>query len=226
MSKGSLSMGVCDSIDAPCAYLTILRDPLERFMSHYVYSCLEGSEDRHTWDAEWIADASAKGYAQNGCPLSPVEFHSRVGGMINILAPGANPTTRCAVEAAKRNLRSPCVRFLLLDDLEHGLTEMRRTLPDFSEIGLSEQRSGVSDSAFWETNSSNSFGFGDQPTRRNQSGDKLDAAKKKTARGVHGGFARDDGTDEVASPGNGGVRLRETAVSRAVGRGLANVLGV
>ena len=101
VSKGSLSMGVCDSIDAPCAYLTILRDPLERFMSHYVYSCLEGSEDRHTWDAEWIADASAKGYAQNGCPLSPVEFHSRVGGMINILAPGANPTTRCAVEAAK-----------------------------------------------------------------------------------------------------------------------------
>jgi hypothetical protein len=39
---GALSTGSCDAVDAPCAYLTVLRDPVERFISHYSYLCLEG----------------------------------------------------------------------------------------------------------------------------------------------------------------------------------------
>ena len=42
--KSSLSMGFCDHVDAPCAYLTILRNPMERLMSQYLYSCLEGRD--------------------------------------------------------------------------------------------------------------------------------------------------------------------------------------
>ena len=171
VSKGSLSMGVCDGIDAPCAYLTVLRNPMERFMSHYVYSCLEGSEGMANWDAEWIQDAKRKGYDRTGCPLSPVEFHSRVGGSINLLAPGADPNSQCAVEAAKRNLQSPCVRFLLLDKLEDGLAKMRSTLPDFADIGV--------DAGLGAEQNKKPMPTTDPKTRHNESGDKLDAEKKK-----------------------------------------------
>jgi hypothetical protein len=42
--KGSLAMGFCDVVDAPCAYLTVLRDPVERLFSQYAYLCLQGSK--------------------------------------------------------------------------------------------------------------------------------------------------------------------------------------
>jgi hypothetical protein len=51
VSKGALSIGACDHIDAPCMYLTVLRDPLERYISHYTYLCLEGSEAMTGWKA-------------------------------------------------------------------------------------------------------------------------------------------------------------------------------
>ena len=53
VGKGALSLGVCEYVDAPCAYFTVLRDPFERYMSHYAYLCLEGSEDYTAWDPSW-----------------------------------------------------------------------------------------------------------------------------------------------------------------------------
>jgi hypothetical protein len=120
VSKGSLSMGACDMVDAPCAYLTVLRDPWEKFMSFYQYACLEGSENMGAWTEEWRNEAQSKGYLETGCPASPTQFYRDVGGMVEVLAPGAAPDSHCAVEAAKRNLASPCMRFLLLEDLEGG----------------------------------------------------------------------------------------------------------
>ena len=123
VSKGALSFGSCEHIDAPCAYLTVLRDPMERFVSHYSYLCLEGSEGMTSWDPEWIAEEEK--YRDLGCPASPSEFLGRVGKLTQLFAPGADPESACGVEAAKRNLVSPCVRYLLLDKLDDGLARMR-----------------------------------------------------------------------------------------------------
>ena len=43
--KGMFSMGTCDLVDGPCAYVTVLRHPVERLLSHYKYICLQGSEN-------------------------------------------------------------------------------------------------------------------------------------------------------------------------------------
>ena len=185
VSKGSLSMGACDDIDAPCAYVTVLRDPVERFMSHYAYGCLEGSENKATWDPEWIEQASEKGYEIDGCPASPVEFHARVGDMNSLLAPGADPSSTCAVEAAKRNLRSPCVRFLLLDEFEDGLAQMRRTLPDFADIGAetvlaqNPEQVPANVDASVENVERLKHQAGVIETRRNRSGDRLTLESKR-----------------------------------------------
>ena len=157
VSKGALSMGACDHIDAPCAYLTVLRDPVERYMSHYSYLCLEGSEHMTGWKEAWKSRSAR--YAERGCPADPVQFFDQVGGFVQLFAPGANPNTRCAVEAAKRNLGSGCMRYLLLEKLEDGLARMRATLPDFPDIG-------AEDSEFSEA-------------RRNGSNDRLTPTTRK-----------------------------------------------
>ena len=172
VSKGSLSMGACDAVDAPCAYLTVLRDPWEKFMSFYQYACLEGSENKGSWSEEWRRDATKKGYDVTGCPASPTQFYQNVGGMVEVLAPGAAPDSRCAVEAAKRNLASPCMRFLLLENLEEGLQFMRDGLPDFADIGAEHLTSAAGDAdAQAQAKMVNS--------RRNGSSERMDDAKKK-----------------------------------------------
>ena len=129
--KGALAMGVCDVVHAPCAYLTVLRDPLERLMSQYAYSCLEGSEDRAGWTAEMRANGR--------CDLSPSRYFETRGGAelgVQLLAPRANPSSRCALEAAKANLASGCVRYLLLENLEDGIEKLRtKQAADFAGFG-------------------------------------------------------------------------------------------
>ena len=171
VSKGSLSMGACDVVDAPCAYLTVLRDPWEKFMSFYQYACLEGSENMGAWTDQWREDARAKGYDVNGCPASPTQFYKDVGGMMEVLAPGAAPDSHCAVEAAKRNLASPCMRFLLLEQLEEGLGFMRDTLPDFADIGTERAAPAADAAAQAQAKMVNS--------RRNGSGARMDDAKQR-----------------------------------------------
>ena len=171
VSKGSLSMGACDMVDAPCAYLTVLRDPWEKFMSFYQYACLEGSENMGAWTEEWRNEAQSKGYLETGCPASPTQFYRDVGGMVEVLAPGAAPDSHCAVEAAKRNLASPCMRFLLLEDLEGGLKHMRESLPDFADIGA-EHAAGANDAAAAAQAKA-------ENARRNGSRARMDDAKTK-----------------------------------------------
>ena len=51
--KGEYAMGACDLTTAPCAYITILRDPIVRLVSFYKYICLQGSENFGDWPPEW-----------------------------------------------------------------------------------------------------------------------------------------------------------------------------
>ena len=183
MSKGALSFGSCEHIDAPCAYLTVLRDPMERFVSHYSYLCLEGSEGMTSWDPEWIAEEEK--YRDLGCPASPSEFLGRVGKLTQPFAPGADPESACGVEAAKRNLVSPCVRYLLLDKLDDGLARMRARLPDFPEIGA-ETAVGAAEGARAAGDAAQAdLGARQHPgsrqfaeSRHNDSGKRLTPAKK------------------------------------------------
>ena len=129
--KGSLAMGFCDAVRAPCGYVTVLRDPIERLLSHHAYSCAAGAEDR----AGWTAEMKKKG----SCDLDPASYFEQMGGVdvsVQLLAPRANPASRCALEQAKRNLRKPCVRFLLQERLRDGIARLSATIPGFA--GLDE----------------------------------------------------------------------------------------
>ena len=132
--KSSEAMGFCDNVDAPCVYLTVLREPVARFMSYYSYICLLGAEGHQAWTEEWLREGR--------CSLNPLEFYETNGkesySMIDLLAPGGDNSgrSRCRVEAAKMNLQSNCMRFALLERIDHGMQMMRETMPDLAAIGL------------------------------------------------------------------------------------------
>ena len=129
--KGSLAMGFCDAVRAPCGYVTVLRDPIKRLLSHHAYSCTAGAEDRAGWSAEMKAAGA--------CDLDPASYFEQMGGVdvsVQLLAPRADPASRCALEQAKRNLIRPCVRFLLQERLSDGIRRLAASVPGFS--GLDE----------------------------------------------------------------------------------------
>ena len=97
-------MGFCDAVRFPCGYVTVLRDPMERLFSHHAYSCAAGAENRAGWTPEMRAAGA--------CDLDPAAYFEKVGGVdvsVQLLAPRANPASRCALEQAKANLVKPCV---------------------------------------------------------------------------------------------------------------------
>ena len=123
--KGQFGMGMCNVIDAPCIYFTVLRDPVARYLSHYKYSCLSGAEGRAQWTDEWKE--------LGRCPLDPVEFMDHLG--INLdwtveLAPGGKNPEETA-KMAMKNLDSGCMRYLLTEKYDDGLTKLSETFPDF-----------------------------------------------------------------------------------------------
>ena len=129
--KGSLAMGFCDAVRAPCGYVTVLRDPIERLLSHHAYSCAAGAEDRAGWSAEMKAAGA--------CDLDPASYFETMGGVdvsVQLLAPRADPASRCALEQAKRNLIRPCVRFLLQERLRDGIRKLAAAVPGLA--GLDE----------------------------------------------------------------------------------------
>ena len=128
--KGQYGMGFCDAVDAPCVYLTVLRDPVDRYLSHYKYSCLKGSEGKAQWEEEW----KHAGH----CPLDPIEFMDYLGPNLDWtyqLAPGAKDAATRAAQS-KINLNSNCVRYLILEKYQDGIAKLRSTYQEFSRVGL------------------------------------------------------------------------------------------
>jgi len=129
--KGSLAMGFCDAVRFPCGYVTVLRDPMERLFSHHAYSCAAGAENRAGWTPEMRAAGA--------CDLDPAAYFEKMGGVdvsVQLLAPRANPASRCALEQAKANLVKPCVFFLLQERLRDGIASLAAAVPGFA--GLDE----------------------------------------------------------------------------------------
>jgi hypothetical protein len=129
-TKGSYGMGLCEVVDAPCAYFTVLRDPMSQFLSHYKYSCLAGAEDRRIWSDEM----KTKGV----CDLDLLSWFDYLHGdtWLHLLAPGKSSDLDEQVEVAKRNLEKPCFRFILTEDFEDGLKKLTERLPDFAELDI------------------------------------------------------------------------------------------
>lgn len=128
-SKGSYGMGLCERVNAPCVYLTVLRDPVKQFISHYKYSCLAGAENRRLWNDEM----KAKG----ACDLGILEWYDYLGGdnWLHLLAPGKSDNKDAQVSAAIKNLDAPCFRYLLLDELNDGVEKLKK-LPDFRHLDI------------------------------------------------------------------------------------------
>jgi hypothetical protein len=127
--KGQYGMGMCDDMEVPCVYLTVLRDPVERYLSHYKYSCLNGAEGRAQWLDEWKK--------QGACPLDPIEFMDHLGPNLDWIvqiAPGTATDPAVHVAKAKANLGSACFRYLLMEQYQDGLNKMRSTFSDFEGV--------------------------------------------------------------------------------------------
>ena len=122
-------MGLCERVNAPCVYLTVLRDPVKQFISHYKYSCLAGAEHRRLWNDEM----KAKG----ACDLGILEWYDYLGGdnWLHLLAPGKSDNKDAQVSAAIKNLDAPCFRYLLLDELNDGVEKLKK-LPDFRHLDI------------------------------------------------------------------------------------------
>ena len=142
--KGEYGMGLCDVTAAPCAYVTILREPIERLVSFYRYICLQGAENHGDWNTEWDVNDAA------GCPLDIAEFYDArlrdavnpgftVNRHVHALAPGGDPSSSCSVEVAKANLVAPCSRYLLFERMEDGLLRLPWVAPDFGRVRAEEE---------------------------------------------------------------------------------------
>lgn len=131
MMRGALAMGACDVVQGTCAYITMLREPVDRLLSHYAYKCLEGQEKFSGWTQEM----KDKGV----CDVDPVTYFQgseSLAASVNVLAPRADPMSWCAVETAKKNLANPCTRFLLMDRMEEGIEKLRTHYEDFEDFGV------------------------------------------------------------------------------------------
>lgn len=133
-AKGSYGMGLCEVVDAPCLYLTVLRDPLDRFLSHYKYSCLAGAEDRKIWSADMKRAGK--------CRMTLIEWYDYLGGddWLHLLAPGVSSHKEVQLAAAIKNLKSRCFAYILNEDFKGGLQDLAKHLPDFASLNETSLR--------------------------------------------------------------------------------------
>jgi len=118
-------MGLCDHFPArPCFYVTVLREPVERAISNYNYVCVRGAENRKKWTPAWRKAGR--------CPLTIRQFYDAGLAEPDFLAWRLTRSCDegCASSAAIENLKSPCMRYLLLDRLGDGVARLQQELGD------------------------------------------------------------------------------------------------
>eukprot|EP00924_Labyrinthula_sp_SR-Ha-C_P013987 snap_masked-scaffold_5-processed-gene-19.36-mRNA-1 protein AED:1.00 eAED:1.00 QI:0/-1/0/0/-1/1/1/0/393 len=143
---GGLSLGLCDVFKwTPCSYFTVLRDPIARAISSYNYVCIQGSENKKKWKQEWKD--------MEYCPLTILEFFEQGFGNPNLmttrLSKGvidfknsfySSRSNEVMYKVAESNLFSPCLRYLLLEDLENGLNILSQDFPELLGVEAEELR--------------------------------------------------------------------------------------
>lgn len=124
--------GYCGLVDRPCVYLTHVRDPVEKCMSHYRYFCKLGREGHKMWGASWTScDLSIGEWFAHCCghgpgsSLTPLTYKfartvDRPGAGRGCLH--AQQSTPLA--AASHNLLSGCVRYIIANNSPND--EIRR----------------------------------------------------------------------------------------------------
>ena len=125
--KSSEAMGFCDYVDAPCAYLTVLREPLERFLSYYAYICLLGAEQAYV---RVVAQEALQRLAQHGEVRARrvdvvAEAHRLAGLDEEMLAGVVAPSERRGAVIAERDGRRRR-RGFILRDLRRGHRRVKR----------------------------------------------------------------------------------------------------
>jgi hypothetical protein len=118
---GSQALGVCQlSPNKPCVLTIVLRDPISRMISQYNYVCASGAENRKKWPLKWRRN--------NYCPLTLLEFVdsslTSKTALMDRLTYARDPT--CQLKIALKNLKHPCMRFLLLENLDDGLIRLAK----------------------------------------------------------------------------------------------------
>jgi hypothetical protein len=123
-SKGPYGMGLCEFVNAPCMYLTVLRDPVERFISHWRFSCLAR-------EGEVLVSSSRLNH-EGKCRMGLLEWYDYLNGddWLHLLAPGKG-SEDAQLATAIKNLDKSCVRFLLTEKFEDGFNKLTFWLPDF-----------------------------------------------------------------------------------------------
>jgi hypothetical protein len=121
---GSQAMGLCQFIpNQPCTSVIVLREPIKRMISMYNYACVVGAENMKKWPAAW----KLKGY----CPLSLLEFvesiYASKTSLVERLTHASDPNPECALNLAYKNLRHPCIRYLLLEKLKDGMIKLAQS---------------------------------------------------------------------------------------------------
>ena len=97
-SKGSYGMGLCERVNAPCVYLTVLREIRQTIHQSLQVLVPRRGENRRLWNDEM----KAKG----ACDLGILEWYDYLGGdnWLHLLAPGKSDNKDAQVSAAIKNL--------------------------------------------------------------------------------------------------------------------------
>lgn len=80
---------------------------------------------------------------RNGeCRMTLIEWYDYLGGddWLHLLAPGMSSRRGVQLAAAIKNLKSRCFAYILNEDFNGGLQELKKNLPDFASLNETSLR--------------------------------------------------------------------------------------
>jgi len=118
--KGHMPFGLHVHLSQPCAYVTILRDPVERMISHYYF--VLRSPHHYLYEQVTSQNMTLEDYVRSD--LSP-ELHN---GQTKLLAGNEKMPPPHMLEVAYRNLREHFIFVGLTEKFDESLVLMKRRL--------------------------------------------------------------------------------------------------